>query len=487
MKQKVITGLKILLKTAVAAALFLVTWLELTPYFRVDRNTDGDLFRNLDPDSIDVLALGSSHMQYAFNPAVLYQETGYYGYVLGSSCQPFSTSYYLLEEALKTQHPSVVLIDVFTLLPGSQVCYADGMYYKAIDMMSGKTRIEAGKHATDTLSSDLQLAYTYDFILNHDHWKDMDFSDPESILQNAEPAEGIHWDLGYVRQMPTVFQYTPLQYLEPDNPIALSEEEKQWIDKLIDLCKENEIHLIFLKTPYDMSQTDSNKPCSIWAYLEEKGADYIDYVRKAADQEIDWYLDMDGDTWHNNAWGAEIVTSDLGKYLVENQLVTNHQDNELFRSVADGAVRSTAESLMNTTNLNVYTLISDSRIYPSTVLLRYRKEGSGLTDSLALSYLEKLGLNTDFSSDYYAVIQDGKVLSEGTEPFDYELNGHTISFSEDDITIDGTSGYGTGTMCLTFAADDFSWINPIPISYDQHSFWKDGCDSWSCTVTSDQN
>ena len=103
-------------------------------------------------------------------------------------------------------------------------------------------------------------------------------------------------------------------------------------------------------------------------------------------------------------------------------------------------------------------------------------------DPLALSYLEKLGLNPDFSSDYYAVIQDGKVLSERTEPFDYELNGHTISFSEGDITIDGTSGYGTGTMCLTFAADDFSWINPIPISYDQHSFWKDGCDSWSCSV-----
>ena len=137
---------------------------------------------------------------------------------------------------------------------------------------------------------------------------------------------------------------------------------------------------------------------------------------------------------------------------------------------------------MNTTNLNVYTLISDSRVYPSTVLLRYRKEGNGLTDPLALSYLEKLGLNPDFSSDYYAVIQDGKVLSERTEPFDYELNGHTISFSEGDITIDGTSGYGTGTMCLTFAADDFSWINPIPISYDQHSFWKDGCDSWSCSV-----
>ena len=76
MKQKGIMAWKILLKTAVAAALFLVTWKGLTPYFRTDRNTDGDLFRNLDPDTIDVLALGSSHMQYAFNPAVLYQETG---------------------------------------------------------------------------------------------------------------------------------------------------------------------------------------------------------------------------------------------------------------------------------------------------------------------------------------------------------------------------------------------------------------------------
>ena len=185
MKKALLNTLQIILKTALAAVLFIMTWNWLTPYFRVNRNTDGDLFRNLPEDTIDVIALGSSHIQYAFNPAVFYAETGNYSYVLGSSCQPFSMSYYMLEEALKTQHPSVVVLDVFTLLPQSQVCYADGLYYKAIDMMSGDTRYEAGKYGTESLPENLQEAYTYDLILNHDHWKDMDFSDPDSIKANT--------------------------------------------------------------------------------------------------------------------------------------------------------------------------------------------------------------------------------------------------------------------------------------------------------------
>ena len=94
MKRKVLI-LKILLKCVLAAALFACTWNFLTPYFRESRSKEGDSFHNLPADSIDVLALGSSHIQYAFNPGVFYAETGDYSYVLGSQCQPMSMSFYM--------------------------------------------------------------------------------------------------------------------------------------------------------------------------------------------------------------------------------------------------------------------------------------------------------------------------------------------------------------------------------------------------------
>ena len=55
MKNKKIANIvKILLKSILACALFVCVWFVLTPYFRMDHNDDGDMFRNLDDNCIDV-------------------------------------------------------------------------------------------------------------------------------------------------------------------------------------------------------------------------------------------------------------------------------------------------------------------------------------------------------------------------------------------------------------------------------------------------
>ena len=136
MKKVLLNTLQIILKAALAVCLFACAWYFLTPYFRTEHNAEGDGFRNLPENTVDVIAVGSSHIQYAFDPAIFYAETGYYSYVMGSQCQPMSMTYHMLEEVLKTQSPETAVIDVFTLLPASEVCYADGNFYVAIDEMT---------------------------------------------------------------------------------------------------------------------------------------------------------------------------------------------------------------------------------------------------------------------------------------------------------------------------------------------------------------
>ena len=175
------TALKIFascIKLILLVSIAICLWIFITPYFRIDRNKEGDLFRNLPENCIDVIALGSSHMQYAFNPAVFYEETGYYSYVLGSSCQPLSMSTNMLQEALKTQKPTLVYVDVFTLLEQSDICYADGMFYKAIDEMTGSNRLEAADKAPEGV----KLQYKYDLLMNHDQWKNIDLKDFYSLF-----------------------------------------------------------------------------------------------------------------------------------------------------------------------------------------------------------------------------------------------------------------------------------------------------------------
>ena len=62
-------------------------------------------------DSVDVLAVGTSLAYAGINTNVLWEEYGIAAYDLCSAEQPFWVSYYTIREALKTQHPKVILLD----------------------------------------------------------------------------------------------------------------------------------------------------------------------------------------------------------------------------------------------------------------------------------------------------------------------------------------------------------------------------------------
>ena len=482
-RKTVWTGLVILFKGILALAITAGLWTVLTPYFRLDRTYEGDYFRNLPDHTVDVIALGSSHIQYAFNPANFYAETGYYSYVLGSSCQPFSQSYYMLKEALNTQHPSVVLLDVFTLLPQSQVCYADGIYYLAMDMMSEPVRTEAANGLPKDMDFDTKLGYTLDLYMNHGNWKRMNFADPQSILNTALPKSGYSWDLGYVREQPKLLQYTPLTTFAVTETVTLSDEEKLWIDRIAKLCQDNDIHLLYLKTPYLENQEDANKLDAIWKYLDEKGYPYIDFIAKAT--ELEWFMDMDGDTWHNNTWGAEIVTRYLAEVLQNNGWLNNHKEEEMMELLMKTGMEKSAADLLGRNNINIYRLMEEGAKYPCTILFRYKgteeKSSIGEYENKALN---ALGLHHDFQKqkeeDYYAVVRDGVLLRDGNEPFEMMVSDHKITLSEDDIRIENASVGTPGELQIVFLDDAFSWINPLGIDYAARWFWKNGCDGWNC-------
>jgi|GEM_PF-1647455 len=62
-------------------------------------------------DSIDVLFFGSSYAYCDWNPGAMYAGSGLTGYVLGGSEQTPAITYWYLKEALKTQSPSVVVME----------------------------------------------------------------------------------------------------------------------------------------------------------------------------------------------------------------------------------------------------------------------------------------------------------------------------------------------------------------------------------------
>jgi hypothetical protein len=64
------------------------------------------------PNTVDVLFVGSSRVYCAVNPNVLWLDEGIASFVFASSAQPLWTSYNYIIEALKTQKPSILVLDV---------------------------------------------------------------------------------------------------------------------------------------------------------------------------------------------------------------------------------------------------------------------------------------------------------------------------------------------------------------------------------------
>ena len=64
-------------------------------------------------NKIDVLFLGSSHVHCNVNTQLLWDEYGMAAYLMTGAEQPLWNSYYNLKEALKTQKPKLVVLDMF--------------------------------------------------------------------------------------------------------------------------------------------------------------------------------------------------------------------------------------------------------------------------------------------------------------------------------------------------------------------------------------
>ena len=95
-------------------------------------------FYKMERDSVDVLFLGSSVVENAFDPQTIYDEYGIRSYNLGSEQQSAFLSYYWLKEALRSQSPQAVVLDshfLYTMHPGSAINTEDAFIRKCLDPM----------------------------------------------------------------------------------------------------------------------------------------------------------------------------------------------------------------------------------------------------------------------------------------------------------------------------------------------------------------
>ncbi len=443
--------LQIVIKLALAVVLVFSSFTYLNKVFYNKDVYRAEDFRSLPENCLDVLVLGSSHAQYSFNPAFFYEETGLYSYVLGSSCQPFKVSYQMLKEGLKTQSPKTVILEVYTALPLRSICEGDSCYVRAEYEMTGEEKYETINY----LPEEKAAQYRNDFVNYHNDWRTL--KDWKELLPGhvfAPKEEGIQYTtFGYVYNEPA-WDYTnfwlPATYLNAPEA-ELREEDLTALNDILTLCNEKGIQLYLYKTPMDqMDDVNYGYLKKVFAWAEENGVDYCNFLKEAAG--LEYFMNIHSDSYHPYINGAAIITHELANRITAPSYAYAHAENaeltQLYHEIEQGyTVRylpyevSPFKVLLRYQNTSGY------------VILHYLKTESEPLDELKQPLNAMVQKGIDYTQNYFALIHNGELVTDSNSAIDTEINGHTLHVSANQILIDGAAQDASGPLTLMFLTD----------------------------------
>lgn len=377
-------------------------------------------FYALEENSLDVLFLGSSHSFYAFNPSVLWNETGLTSYVFAGQCQPIEVTYHYLVEALKTQNPKLVVLDIFAL--GNQVnkCLADDSYRVNIQNMDfSMNKYEAYKLIED----ENPLENMLDILTYNNKLKEINPSEYDKYLRiNKNTSFG--YTLNYTKQLIPYLN----NFEHNDAKLAVDETRFNYLIGINDLLKESNIPLLLVKTPYYIDEVDYQMFNTIWEYAQDNSIDAIDFNKIS--NEIGFDYNSDCDYWHTNVTGSMKVTNYLAKFI-KNEYEIKPINSNYDQAYLDLYAKSLYAIFSRTYDINK--LLEYMKQYDVTVLIDYNKKSAIYMDQSLYELLTSFGL--DFSLTKQNIIYTNEEISNVNE-VRVNINNHKYEFIDENLWID---------------------------------------------------
>ncbi len=403
-------------------------------------------FYQMTDNSIDVLFLGSSHAASGFNPQEIYNNYGIRSYNLGCEEQNILVSYYWLKEALKSQKPKVVVLDTYMLfeydyrepLNTSEPCTR-----MAIDAMKwSKVKYEAIKAICDNDKQQNFNSYIFKNIRFHNRW--MNLTEQDFTYRQIEK----HYELKGFVPLNNICDNISLDYqpyldydlLDYETPVPLMNE---YLTKINDLCAENDIKLMLVKTP--SAEWSTSKHNYVRHYANINKLDFIDFNTKEVFDKSDFvYTEDMNDDGHCNIWGSKKVSLYIANKLKEAYGVGSGEHCDQWSNTNDYYQKILADcSLKYITDLNGYIDSINQERY--TILMACRNDMTFCVDDDVKKAFSKLGLdlNSNENDSFYAAINDYNTVQQISGEL-LKYSGSTRNKLQDFTIVSG--GYNVGAQ-----------------------------------------
>lgn len=278
-------------------------------------------------EAYDVQVFGSCHSYTSFNPLKLKEVTGVSGFVYGNAGEIIPTTYARMCEQFKKHTPKVVFVEIWGINPYETYSAQDrvfGFYFQnnverlplsfekceiIFDFESlamGEMNFPIATYKDRLLDESLlEVDFDYSFGALESHSSEYVYGEMTSRLTmngfKCNPSK----DISNYPEKQSVIRAGEMVEIEPDIV--------KYIHKIIDLCAEKGVKLVFYRSPYLSTANELKKLNHLRTICSESGVDFVDL-----EQAIKWDYTVDFlDYEHLSETGANKATVYLSRFVTE--------------------------------------------------------------------------------------------------------------------------------------------------------------------------
>ncbi len=276
-------------------------------------------FYEEEKDSIDIVFLGSSHMFCNVSPSVLWKEYGIAGYDLCGSGQPLWNSYYYMKEALKTQKPSLFVLDCYMAVA------LDKDYAQEGRVIQNNYGMNFSKDKINSIMASAPKETWINYLLEYPtyHRRYMDLAKQDFIVYYDTDFADINMWKGQGLLTDINSQEKP-QIEITESVAEISEKNEIYLRKIIELSKEENVPLVLIVVPYVVNMQEMERYNHVKEIADEYEIDYINFNYYYDDMKLDFSMDY-RDSVHMNYMGSEKFTRYLVDYLKKDFAMKDHR------------------------------------------------------------------------------------------------------------------------------------------------------------------
>ncbi|MDO4333618.1 MAG: hypothetical protein Q4C58_13160 [Eubacteriales bacterium] len=389
-------------------------------------------------DSIDVMFFGSSHAHCTVDLGYLWDNYGMAGYTLSAGSQMIDGTYYFVKEALKTQNPKVIVVEMMGTTGNELADNAAVVYRNTMGMKWSADLREFVHYLAGNLNKD-------------ETWEQEIFAKIPIIhsryaeLEQADFEDPIPFMKGYRGSFECIsFDYPA--GADTQEVLELNQEKLEWLQKIIALAKEKDVQLVLFASPYSVPEERQMQFNRIAEIAAQNNVPFINFNHLYDEIGIDFAADM-RDSDHVNNAGAVKVTEYLAQYLKDNYEIPDRRSEKGYEQWEQNALylrnKALRYELENAADINEYlqklTDLKDEQL----VILAL----TGNYNALGEVYLEKLSLLGITAGEYYEggvwILRDGKTAvrlsGENYSQYYQVQNGEIYLGSRLSVNEDGDS------------------------------------------------